>query len=128
MQLRNPELFGAPPEVRRSLWADINAANVSAGVTAGLWYAFRRDSASDVGRRKAAPVARRGVELVLRHLAHRGDGEHPADAALPATPGDHLDDCRLWFSSPAPAAASRPGELARGKPRGRRPDRRARSA
>src|SRR5712691_12027402 len=30
----------APPEVRRSLWADINAANVSAGVTAGLWYAF----------------------------------------------------------------------------------------
>ncbi|HEX9599019.1 MAG TPA: hypothetical protein VF963_06550, partial [Gaiellaceae bacterium] len=40
MQLRNPELFGAPPEVRRSLWADINAANVSAGVTAGLWYAF----------------------------------------------------------------------------------------
>jgi hypothetical protein len=30
----------ALPEVRRSLWADINAANVSAGVAAGLWYAF----------------------------------------------------------------------------------------
>jgi hypothetical protein len=81
------------------VWSDVNAANLAAGLTAGLWYAFGAIpiQLSATEQLEVPPDIASSwfcVILVLRHLGHRRDREHPAHAEVPTAARDHVDDSR----------------------------------